>query len=76
MGTLDAGDGNALDDTCVISCVDWYGNARPIFIGNRVFALMGYELVEGRVQGERIVERRRTNFFLPVTRASSPVVGD
>ncbi|WP_206362001.1 hypothetical protein [Sphingomonas montana] len=44
------------------SCVDWYGNARPIFIGDRTFALMGYELVEGRVQGGRINEVRRLNF--------------
>ncbi|AWV05868.1 hypothetical protein C9I47_0142 [Lysobacter maris] len=76
MGTLDAGKGDTLEDACVISCVDWYGNARPIFIGDRVFALMGYELVEGRVRGERVFERRRTNFFVPVTRASSPVIDD
>lgn len=34
------------DDACVASCTDWYGNARPIFVGNRIYALMGYELVE------------------------------
>ena len=50
------------DDACQASCVDWYGNARPIFIGERVYALMGYELVEGRVQGEAIVEQRRIDF--------------
>ncbi len=54
------------DDACKASCVDWYGNARPIFLGQRVFALLGYELVEGRLrsgwQGERIEERRRTSF--------------
>jgi hypothetical protein len=54
------------DDGCRISCVDWYGNARPIFLGDRLFALMGYELVEGRVlkeaAGERLVELRRINF--------------
>jgi hypothetical protein len=27
-----------------------------------VFALLGYELVEGRIEGERISERRRGNF--------------
>ena len=36
------------DDQCVVSCVDWYGNARPIFYRGRVFALLGYELVEAR----------------------------
>lgn len=54
------------DDRCRISCVDWYGNARPIFLGDRVFALMGYELVEGRVLRragqDRLVEMRRVNF--------------
>ena len=35
------------DDGCKAWCVDWYGNARPIFLGERVFALLGYEIVEG-----------------------------
>jgi hypothetical protein len=42
--------------------VDWYGNSRPLFLRGRVFALMGYEIVEGRVQGGRIVEAHRVNF--------------
>ncbi len=50
------------DDDCQASCVDWYGNARPIFLGDRVFALLGYELVEGRREGRRIDERRRVSF--------------
>jgi hypothetical protein len=58
------------DDRCRASCVDWYGNARPIFLGDRIFALLGYELVEGRLAGslwrggpgERIDERRRVDF--------------
>lgn len=32
--------------TCETSCVDWYGNTRPIFLRERAFALMGSELVE------------------------------
>lgn len=55
----------AQDDGCVVSCVDWYGNARPIFIGGRVFALLGYELVEGQVRGDRIREIRRVSFAPP-----------
>jgi hypothetical protein len=43
-------------DGCVASCVDWYGNARPIFLGDRVLALLGYEVVEGAVRGGKIVE--------------------
>lgn len=67
LGRLDANPEGTRDDRCKASCVDWYGNARPIFIGERVFALLGYELVEGRLVGgrftsERIEERRRVNF--------------
>lgn len=50
------------DDGCVASCVDWYGNARPIFSNGRIFALMGYELVEGAMQGARIQETQRIDF--------------
>ena len=54
------------NDACKASCVDWYGNARPIFMGKRVFALLGYELVEGSLQrdggGEQISEARRISF--------------
>jgi hypothetical protein len=50
------------DDHCVASCVDWYGNARPIFLGERVFALLGYELVEGRRRGDLVEEIGRVNF--------------
>lgn len=65
LGALEARPGQA-DDRCKASCVDWYGNARPLFLGERVFALMGYELVEGRLEGlrrfERLSERRRISF--------------
>jgi len=64
-GRLDADPRRAADDACIASCVDWYGNARPIFIGNRVFALMGYELVEGRMANGAIHEIARTNFAPP-----------
>jgi hypothetical protein len=58
-GRLDADPRGAVDDACVASCVDWYGNARPIFIGNRVFALMGYELVEGQLARGAIHEGQK-----------------
>ena len=61
LGTLDARAGHA-DDGCRASCVDWYGNARPLFLRGRVFALLGYEIVEGRLNGERIAETRRISF--------------
>jgi hypothetical protein len=50
------------NDNCVASCVDWYGNARPIFLRGRVFALLGYELVEGREAAGGITETARVNF--------------
>jgi hypothetical protein len=63
LGTLDARPGEAdRNDGCRASCVDWYGNSRPLFLRGRVFALMGYELVEGRVGEKRIREVRRVSF--------------
>jgi len=76
LGQLRASEGGVRDDGCKASCVDWYGNARPIFLGDRVLALMGYELVEGRLESagwrfmqspdtpfiEQIAERRRISF--------------
>jgi hypothetical protein len=50
------------NDGCKASCVDWYGNARPVFLGGRVFALMGYEIVEGRVSSAGIAEVGRVSF--------------
>lgn len=46
---------------CVVSCVDWYGNSRPIFTGGRVFALMGTDLVEGRLANGRMTEIGRVD---------------
>jgi hypothetical protein len=62
LGTLSSR-GAEINDACVASCVDWYGNTRPIFYRNRIFALLGYELVEGRIDGSAIHEVRRTNYF-------------
>ena len=62
LGALESGRGDQ-DDQCKVSCVDWYGNARPIFYRGRVFALMGYELVEGSIDKGRIREIGRTSFL-------------
>ena len=61
LGTLDARV-TSTSDACVSSCVDWYGNSRPLFLKGRIFALLGYEIVEGRLSGDRIVERQRMSF--------------
>lgn len=62
LGRLASRADNAVDDDCIASCADWYGNARPIFLRGRVFALLGYELVEGRVEGDSVREIGRMNF--------------
>lgn len=62
MGDLAAKPEGAADDDCRASCVDWYGNARPLFVRGRVFALLGYEIVEGNLADNRIRETRRVSF--------------
>ena len=62
LGELAANTTRAVDDKCEVSCVDWYGNSRPIFIGRRIFALLGYELVEGVARGNALAEVRRVDF--------------
>lgn len=62
VGELEAQSEKAIDDKCKASCVDWYGNSRPLFLRNRVFALLGYELVEGKVDNGRMTEVRRINY--------------
>jgi hypothetical protein len=62
LGELAARAEGAVDDHCVASCVDWYGNSRPLFLRGRVFALMGYEIVEGEVRDGRIREVRRVDY--------------
>jgi hypothetical protein len=54
--------GSPSSDNCTASCIDWYGNARPIFLGNRILALMGYELVEGSEREGKLREIGRTDF--------------
>lgn len=44
---------------CEVSCVDWYGNARPIFTGGRVLALVNSELIEGAYENGTVREVRR-----------------
>jgi hypothetical protein len=54
---------------CEVSCIDWYGNSRPIFTDGRIFALTGGELIEGRRGENRMIEIRRIDFLrAPVPR--------
>ncbi len=52
-----------LQDGCRASCVDWYGNARPIFYRGHVLALMGYELVAGNLGDAALTDAGRTDYF-------------
>jgi hypothetical protein len=61
LGELAAGESTP-NDGCRASCVDWYGNARPLFLKGRIFALLGYEIVEGSIDDGKIRERRRASF--------------
>ncbi len=62
IGTLGSRPNKNANDKCRASCVDWYGNARPLFIRGRIFALLGYEIVEGTMADGGIKEKRRTSF--------------
>jgi hypothetical protein len=62
VGELAARPERASDDKCRASCIDWYGNARPLFIRGRVIALLGYELVEGTLDDGRLRESRRVSY--------------
>ena len=62
LGDLAAADTGIVADNCKASCVDWYGNARPIFLPTRTFALLGYEIVEGDLSAAAIKEIRRISF--------------
>ncbi len=70
VGELKYADGNAaLHGTagysCEVSCIDWYGNSRPIFTDGRLFGLTGTELIEGRIEEGRVREVRRLNLARP-----------
>jgi hypothetical protein len=62
VGELKAQPERAVDDACRASCVDWYGNSRPLFVRGRIIAMLGYELVEGAMRDGRMQELRRINY--------------
>ena len=58
-GALTASSHAQYNDQC---CMDWYGSSRPLFVAKRIFALMGYEIVEGKMVNGRLKETRRIDF--------------
>jgi len=71
LGELGAESDKAVDDGCRASCVDWYGNSRPLFVRGRVLALLGYEIVEGNLKDGRMREMRRINYAPQRTQLTS-----
>lgn len=49
-----------------MSCIDWYGNARPIFTGGRLLALINSELVEGALENGKVAEINRIDLTAPL----------
>ncbi|HEV7343423.1 MAG TPA: beta-propeller domain-containing protein [Sphingopyxis sp.] len=54
------------DYKCEVSCIDWYGNSRPVFIAGRIFGLMGTSLVEARIDAGQIKEIARIDLTTPL----------
>ena len=46
-------------EDCLVSCEEWYGMTRPIFIWDRIFGLLGFEVVEGYMSGAVVEEKAR-----------------
>ena len=53
---------------CEVSCIDWYGNSRPVFLAGRIFGLMGTHLVEARIDRGQIREVARVDLTTPLPR--------
>jgi hypothetical protein len=51
---------------CEVSCIDWYGNARPFFLGAKVFGLIATQLVEAELVAGKVAERRRLDLTGPL----------
>jgi len=71
IGDLASQAKGSANDGCRASCVDWYGNARPLFLRGRIFALLGYEIVEGTLTEGHVRETRRINYAPHHRRLSS-----
>jgi hypothetical protein len=56
IGELAGQEDESEDYECEVSCYDFYGNARPIFLEGRIFALTGSELIEGEIRSGVMAE--------------------
>ncbi len=63
LGLVDMASSARPEPDCELSCVDWYGNARVFFIGERIFALSADQLVELRLRGNALQEVARIRLY-------------
>ena len=59
------------DDGCRASCAAWNRDVRRVFVGRRIFALLGYDLVEGELTPEGEVRGIPRLDFTPSADAAS-----
>ncbi len=59
------------EDDCEVSCTDFYGDSRPFYISDRIYALLGYELIEGYLSGVTLHESARADALSLLPRAAS-----
>jgi hypothetical protein len=72
VGTLEPSPAAVVDDSCRASCTDWYGTTRSIFIADRLFALSGYAMVEGRLVDGRVERTGRLDFMPRIRHVPHP----
>jgi hypothetical protein len=49
------------DDECSVSCIDWYGNTRGIFVDDAIYALLGDQLTSISSESGDIAPLRHLN---------------
>jgi hypothetical protein len=54
---------NVAEDNCKSSCLDWYGDARTIVVKERIFVVLGYEIIEVELSGGKLSEKNRIDFL-------------
>jgi hypothetical protein len=54
---------NVAEDNCKSSCLDWYGDARMIVVKDRFFVVLGYEIIEASLPGDKLSETNRVDFL-------------
>jgi hypothetical protein len=66
LGELRSNERDVSDDRCTTGpCTDWFEDSRAFAIGDRLFALLGYELIEAKLEAGKLLEVRRLHFGPP-----------